>query len=344
MLILVGVSIQVVINSDLIGTAEDAANRTETAYTNESNLGEVNIGDEEYNSVNEYMQSFEKVGITAADIAKVTDKTEYYGKTVNYTCGDTNAGWRIFYAGKIPGGTENNIYLIADSYIAWDNIGSTLQGLLSKYGTYELAFDDVVSNTNYTDGTGATTFTSSPAKKWLKYARSTSIDSGYGYTSTNDNMRATAMMLDTTVWTQYYNSAYADYAIGGPTLDMYAASWNQTQTTQLYYNATASNSGYYLAKDTTPTTSNYNVNLSESSITNGLYIDPMDSNKGGYWISSPSAKGNNYMLAVYYSGALNYIEYDDVAISLRPVVCLSSDVELITDSSVAGSCDFGLTK
>jgi len=56
MLILVGVSVQVVINSNLIGTAQDAADRTEAKYQEESNISEIAIGDETYNSLQEYIQ------------------------------------------------------------------------------------------------------------------------------------------------------------------------------------------------------------------------------------------------------------------------------------------------
>jgi len=58
MLILVGVSISLVIQSDLIGIAEDAGNRTESAYRNEAGLSGVAIGDKTYNSIEEYMDSF----------------------------------------------------------------------------------------------------------------------------------------------------------------------------------------------------------------------------------------------------------------------------------------------
>jgi len=59
MLILVGVSIQVAINSDLIGTAEDAAQRTENAYISESTTGSLTIGDTEYSSIEEYLELLE---------------------------------------------------------------------------------------------------------------------------------------------------------------------------------------------------------------------------------------------------------------------------------------------
>jgi len=55
MLILVGVSVQVVINSDLIGTAQDAADRTKTAYLEESTTGSIiEIDDVWYDSMEDY--------------------------------------------------------------------------------------------------------------------------------------------------------------------------------------------------------------------------------------------------------------------------------------------------
>jgi len=55
MLILVGVSIQVVINSNLIGTAQDAADRTEAKYQEEGNMSEVTIGDKTFGNIEEYL-------------------------------------------------------------------------------------------------------------------------------------------------------------------------------------------------------------------------------------------------------------------------------------------------
>jgi len=59
MLILVGVSIQVVINSDLIGTAQDAANSTKTAYRQEEKMNNVTIEGTEYNIIEEYISQIE---------------------------------------------------------------------------------------------------------------------------------------------------------------------------------------------------------------------------------------------------------------------------------------------
>ena len=57
MLILVGVSVQVVINSNLIGTAQDAANRTEAKYQEEGNISEITVGNTTYESIDKYMNT-----------------------------------------------------------------------------------------------------------------------------------------------------------------------------------------------------------------------------------------------------------------------------------------------
>jgi len=66
MLILVGVSIQVVINSDLIGTAQNAGNRTETAYEEESTMGEIIIEDKNYANIEDYLAGKENIGQVSA--------------------------------------------------------------------------------------------------------------------------------------------------------------------------------------------------------------------------------------------------------------------------------------
>ena len=55
MLILVAVSVNIIINSNIIGQAEKAAKGYKTAYEQESNIGQVTIGGKTYNSIEDYL-------------------------------------------------------------------------------------------------------------------------------------------------------------------------------------------------------------------------------------------------------------------------------------------------
>ena len=55
MLILVAVSVNVVVKSNLIGTAEKAVNKYKTASEEEGNSGVIEINGKKYNSIEDYM-------------------------------------------------------------------------------------------------------------------------------------------------------------------------------------------------------------------------------------------------------------------------------------------------
>ena len=56
MLILVGVVVTVVIQSDLLGTAKNAGDEYKAAYEEESNMSGVTINEKQYGSIEEYME------------------------------------------------------------------------------------------------------------------------------------------------------------------------------------------------------------------------------------------------------------------------------------------------
>ena len=153
--------------------------------------------------------------VSAAVIAQ--NPTGFYGKEVenygviyNYTIGANK--WRIFYA------DENNIYLITDDYIDYDfapKAGSYSVTRNNSY--YRLSMNDIYQ---YYDG--ASSINSMFADKWLSlYIQS--------HSSAKDiASRATAYMLDMNIWSPIYANEYAEYAIGGPTIEIYCASYNNT--------------------------------------------------------------------------------------------------------------------
>ena len=168
----------------------------------------------------------------ASEIAN--NPNEHYGGYVtNYTTpsGDPNVKWRIFYA------DESNIYLIASDYIHYDYAPTSANYTLYKNSTdYKLSFNNV-----YQDYTGSVSITDTRIKKWIqKYL-------AVAPSSTNTNIRAVAFMLDETRWSaKYANSNYAEYAIGGPTLEMFVASYNKTHPEKPMY-CSANSTGYYIS-------------------------------------------------------------------------------------------------
>ena len=162
------------------------------------------------------------------DADDIAGKPEYYGEEVkNYqpSNGDTEVKWKIFYAGTNPNDTSDTtsrIYLIADDYISsqYAPDGKKGSGIEVNSTDYILTFDNVIS-----DYSGSSDITNSLVKPWLSY-----LNSSYG-NSTYNNMKAVAYMLDTNVWSTFKdstdNSGKAEYAIGGPTLDLFSASYNQ---------------------------------------------------------------------------------------------------------------------
>jgi len=111
MLILVGVSVQVVINSNLIGTAQDAANRTETQYLEESTTGSViEINGKEYLSMEDYLAGIMEGEGTQADPYTIDNIEALVQFAHSVTNGKT-------YEGEYVKLTRNLDFKSADSYI-----------------------------------------------------------------------------------------------------------------------------------------------------------------------------------------------------------------------------------
>ena len=255
--------------------------------------------------------------ITAKKIAQTADKTGIYGeKVTNYTCPNTTgvSTWRIFYA------DTENIYLIADDYISFDNAPKGKKGtLITKHGDYMLAMLYVVK-----DYDGATSIDSTFANKWLSsYWKNNS-------TSTNQNIKAVAYILDTSVWNTLYKGENAEYAIGGPTVEMFVKSWNDTHSGEKQkacsadldvdangygYKVKAANGDYELSS------------LLAQDEYNSIYVKSDPSKASGMWIASPSAYERNSLM---YAGSyyFSFCSYNPNDIGFRPVVCLNSKVRL----------------
>ena len=121
MLILVAVSVNILIKSNLIGVTEKTVDKYKTATEEEAKGEVIEINGKQYNSIDEYLYG-NKITISA--------KTgEYVNYKVDYDMDGTTADdWRVF------GNDGNNVYLISSDY-------TETQVNLSSYGTANAALE-----------------------------------------------------------------------------------------------------------------------------------------------------------------------------------------------------------
>ena len=248
-----------------------------------------------------------------ADAAAVKENASmYYGAEVTgYECASDGVNkWRIFYS------DGNNIYLIADDYIHYDDTPATNQGQqLDQYGDYRYSFGNV-----YKDYRGSNSI-NDKVKIWLsKY-----LSYGSNATNTQGSINGVAYMLDIDIWNNYAGED-AEYAIGGPTIEMYCESYKDTHPDKYIENNVVTN-GYNIKwnTDTEYTTS---LELPEEDY-NSIYVKSGKAN--GMWIASPSADGLVYLMCTdqdYVTSIYGYNSYYGNIWGLRPIVCLNSDVIL----------------
>lgn len=251
-----------------------------------------------------------------AEKVKKNAKSFYGSKVTNYTCDGTGVNiWRIFYA------DNENIYLIADDYISINDAPKGKSGTaLYKNTDYRLSFKNV-----YKDYLGSSwILENSKAKKWLNKYFNYTADNGTTYpnkTSENVNIRAVAFMMDTSadVWGKWANSDFAEYAIGGPTLEMYVESYKDSHPESNISCDVTGTDGYSYANVSSLETSDEN---------NEIYIKTSQEKAHAMWLASPSVGGKASVVNASYYGAVNANSCGSSLPGLRPLVCLKSGIQL----------------
>ena len=258
-----------------------------------------------------------KPKINAATISK--DPQKYYGAYVDYTTTNTlseDYKWRIFYA------TNNNIYLISLDYISVADLPATAKGnkpanTNSKYPK-AAPFRNIIN-----DYTGSASIAED--MKWLNKDYFNKE-----YSSTNNNMKAVAYLLDKSIWTDKFKGNGAEYIVGAPSLDMILTSYNQYTNQSNMYQSRAENSiGYNFSENSGSTwlssSSSGSKYLTKG---NGLYGINDQSNSYAYWVSSPSCYGDYGVMYVNYGGYISYDYYIHNSLGFRPIICLKSNIKL----------------
>ena len=202
-------------------------------------------------------------------IAKIRANPQaYYGKKVtNYKASDSDTNtYKIFYVDKDNDFKDgyNTIYLKAD-------VSDTV-----SYSTSYDANQTLIKKMNPLWGEKRGTSESS----W------------------NSNEKASAWLCDPSKWTAYCDTDKANYAIGGPSVEMYVKSYNQTHgddalgcqyQTNDYpgygykVNGTIQNSGWYTNDDT----------LDYSMTYNSMYCGQNGAKTGYWWLASPSVDSSS---------------------------------------------------
>lgn len=252
----------------------------------------------------------EEKELMAKDIEKLKNKQNIYGATVTgYSC-TNNAGvnsWKIFYA------DNKNIYLIAENYIDYNNCpDSSTQKIEENNTEYRLSMDNVINDYEGTENIVDNDIKTLNGDYFSK-----------NYTSTNKNMKAVAYMLDKNTW-KVYSGDKAEYAIGGPTIELLFKSYNEKYETSYVTQAT-SETGYSIKKQEKDS---WNDTIKNMLTKDPLYIINDTSNAEAMWLASPSYNHVYNVMSLNYNGDVGYKNYTSNDLGFRPVVCLKSDVQL----------------
>ena len=199
---------------------------------------------------------------------------------------------------------------------------------MDRNGEYKVYFKTIVDNGDYTGAINILqTFPKNIIERYHRYINA-------NQTSVSSMVQAVAYLLDINVWRDFMNSNYAEYSIGGPTIEMYVASYNKTHvssqieyTYENYENTPYASSGYAVkwAED-----EDFSESISSLDTTSSLYF-AKSSNADGFWISSSSCRRNlSPLMVVCNNGKLGYDYSTSYAEGqgIRPLVCLKSNTFL----------------
>ena len=276
--------------------------------------------------------------VEGENFAEVVTATNY-GDYVDYPIdlngdGDTTNDWRIFY------NNGENIFIIAGDYVKSDSIFLDLEAAEMYRVANDPSYSKDIYLLNWYDSVNSEiTLTSYQGNENINET----ISSMFMYekyltknpTSTNANAKATASMLSQTAWNGFKDENYAQYAVGGPTLEMLVTSYNAKGYDDLYTNV--NDIGYYVGNTEGTTSDSYDV---KDDTNNGsddtLYFPHKDrvGNCFGYWLASPSARYANGVMGVYFSDINGSAYYGSSYFSMRPVVSLKSNVTATQNGSV----------
>lgn len=296
--------------ADKMKNGEDAAVNTpekvkeilETANLNNENKYYKELQTDKIITPSGYEILYEELYTNSTTVGEVTEVTaaNYGDKVDGYISQKEkdegiNLIWRIFYD------DDNYVYLISSKEDGSNTVDSCqLNQYPGSTKTYNGSED--IKNTD-TDG-----FLQSLNSQWFAALN--------GTPSTIGNAKAVAYLMDQDVWDEYKDSeGNAAYAIGSPTLELYANSYNKTSI---------ANSREHQIEIIDCTSIGYSENTSSgwlsTEFNNGIYNNGSSSY---WWLASPFSGTSAYVFFVAGSdGRLYYDSYVRYSYGLRPIVII----------------------
>ncbi len=224
-------------------------------------------------------------------------RIEDYGKiVVDYKDTENTRKYRLFYQDK------NYTYIISDNLI-----------------TQTLSLEELYKAGEYENKTGADV--SEIGKRLNPMLKDAEVNNeGYTFFSNGekkneyDNIKAVGWLTDPEKWTEYANGEEDVFAIGSPTLELFAASYNTMDT------------GDNGKKDNIiPEVKQYGYseNTSDNWLTNGQREGIYNTGSGSYWwLASPSYILSNGVFFVRENGGYLHRYNVHSTYAVRPLVCI----------------------
>ena len=244
-------------------TGEDGENGTTTVTANGKKY---TIDSEGKVTSEDLTENDDNKGIKDITAQMVADHPEtYYGlKVTNYTSKNGQNDWRIFYS------DGTHIFLITGDYVDL-SVANRLNSNtgMTKIGTkYCVKWSSAPS--------GLQTNTDKNGNDVDSIVKTRFMATGYTLNSSNANSKCVSTLLNASNWGSYKdNGNMAEYAVGGSTIEMWMASWNELcnkkynkPSDKLYCNKTNEN-GYYIGTSSSLSSSDYSINSSVMSAKDG---------------------------------------------------------------------------
>ena len=141
------------------------------------------------------------------------------------------------------------------------------------------------------------------------------------------NAKVTAYLLDTTMWKGFKDSnGYAEYSIGGPTIELFRDSYNVTHETDIETEVT--DRGYQLRWKTEYNSNSYANTINGLTTSESLYVISSTINASGMWVASPSGFREDFVLGVGNDGDVHNYGYANDGIGVRPCAVLKSNIQI----------------